>query len=43
VARMFVNMATGQRGLGSGLIDHNQNATAAAIQMAEKKAWAHRS
>ena len=29
--------------LGSGLIDHSQNATAAAMQMAEKKAWAHRS
>ncbi len=29
--------------LGSGLIDHNQNATAAAMQMAEKKACAHRS
>ena len=30
-------------GLGSGLIDHNQNATAAAMQIAEKKAWAQRS
>jgi drug/metabolite transporter (DMT)-like permease len=29
--------------LGSGLIDHNQKMTAAAIAMAEKKAWAHRS
>lgn len=26
------------RALGSGLIDHNQNATVAAMQMAEKKA-----
>jgi hypothetical protein len=29
--------------LGSGLIDHNQKMTAAAIAMAEKNAWAHRS
>ena len=30
-------------GLGSGLIDYSQKMTAAAIQMAEKKAWAQRS
>ena len=29
--------------LGSGLIAHNQKMTAAAMQMAEKKVWAHRS
>ena len=27
--------------LGSGLIDHNQKITVAAMQMAEKKVWAH--
>ncbi|EBX4816974.1 hypothetical protein DRY87_25460, partial [Salmonella enterica subsp. enterica serovar Newport] len=29
--------------LGSGLIDQSQKMTAAAMQMAEKKVWAHRS
>jgi len=29
--------------LGSGLIDHNQKATATAMQIAEKKVWAQRS
>jgi hypothetical protein len=29
--------------LGSGLIDHSQKMTAAAMQMAEKNVWAHRS
>ena len=29
--------------LGSGLIDQSQKITAAAMQMAEKKVWAHRS
>lgn len=29
--------------LGSGLIDHSQKMTAAAMQMAEKKVCAHRS
>jgi hypothetical protein len=29
--------------LGSGLIDHSQKMTAAAMAMAEKKVWAHRS
>jgi hypothetical protein len=29
--------------LGSGLIDHSQKMTAAAIQMADMKVWAHRS
>ncbi|MBN9437157.1 hypothetical protein [Bosea sp. (in: a-proteobacteria)] len=29
--------------LGSGLVDQSQKMTAAAIQMAEKKVWAHRS
>ena len=33
----------GQCMLGSGLIDHSQNITVAAMQMAEKKVWAHRS
>jgi hypothetical protein len=27
--------------LGSGLIDHNQKITVAAMAMAEKKVWAH--
>ena len=31
------------RELGSGLIDQSQKMTAAAMQMAEKKVWAHRS
>ncbi|MDA4847571.1 hypothetical protein OOZ53_19575, partial [Hoeflea sp. E7-10] len=31
---------TVQQQLGSGLIDQSQNATVAAIQMAEKKVWA---
>lgn len=31
------------RRLGSGLIAHNQKMTAAAMRMAEKKVWAHRS
>ena len=30
-------------GLGSGLIDHNQKMTVAAMQMADMKVWAHRS
>lgn len=34
---------TGMRVLGSGLIDHIQKMTAAAMQIAEKKVWAHRS
>jgi hypothetical protein len=29
--------------LGSGLIDHNQKMTVAAIAMADMKVWAHRS
>jgi hypothetical protein len=29
--------------LGSGLIDHNQKMTIAAMQIAEKKVWAQRS
>jgi len=29
--------------LGSGLIDQSQKMTAAAMQMVEKKVWAHRS
>jgi hypothetical protein len=29
--------------LGSGLIDHSQKMTVAAMQMAEKNVWAHRS
>lgn len=29
--------------LGSGLIDPSQKITVAAMQMAEKKVWAHRS
>ena len=29
--------------LGSGLIDQSQKMTAAAMQIAEKKVWAHRS
>lgn len=29
--------------LGSGLVDQSQKMTAAAMQMAEKKVWAHRS
>jgi len=29
--------------LGSGLIDQSQKMTAAAMQMAEKNVWAHRS
>ena len=29
--------------LGSGLIDHSQKMTAAAMQMADMKVWAHRS
>ena len=31
------------RHLGSGLIGQSQKMTAAAMQMAEKKVWAHRS
>ena len=31
------------RALGSGLIDHNQKMTVAAMQMAEKNVCAHRS
>jgi hypothetical protein len=27
--------------LGSGLIDHNQKMTVAAMQMADMKVWAH--
>ena len=33
----------GRTCLGSGLIDQSQKMTAAAIQMAEKNVWAHRS
>ena len=29
--------------LGSGLIDHNQKSTVAAMQIADMKVWAHRS
>ena len=29
--------------LGSGLIDHSQKMTTAAMQMADMKVWAHRS
>ena len=38
-ARMVENIIR----LGSGLIDQSQKMTAAAMQMAEKKVWAHRS
>ena len=31
------------KGLGSGLIDHNQKMTVAAIAMADMKVWAQRS
>ena len=37
-----VAMAAAER-LGSGLIDQSQKMTVAAMQMAEKKVWAHRS
>jgi LysR family glycine cleavage system transcriptional activator len=35
------DLQTAFAALGSGLIDHNQNATVAAMQIAEKKVWAH--
>jgi hypothetical protein len=44
VAAEIVALCEGELSkLGSGLIDHNQKATAAAMQIAEKKVWAHRS
>lgn len=42
-AILVIALSWASPALGSGLIDHSQNATAAAMQMAEKKAWAHRS
>jgi hypothetical protein len=36
-------LARQSKGLGSGLIDQIQKMTAAAMQIAEKKVWAHRS
>jgi hypothetical protein len=39
--RLITNFCSIAERLGSGLIAHNQNATVAAMQMAEKKAWAH--
>ena len=40
--KIFPNVSD-PKDLGSGLIDHNQKMTAAAMAMAEKKVWAHRS
>ena len=37
------NVYTFQKALGSGLIDHNQKMTVAAMQMADMKVCAHRS
>jgi len=39
---MAQSSPTARSGLGSGLIDQSQKMTAAAMQIAEKKVWAHR-
>ena len=41
--RLGVHVHASWHDLGSGLIDHNQKTTAAAMQIADMKVWAQRS